>query len=441
MRALVVDLEGEGTALDMALRGQRAGHDVRYWQPPHPGTGKTLPYGQGMLPIVTEWESSADWADLIIVNGNSRSHSDIADYLGRGYPMFATNERTAQLELDREAGMKALEEHGIEVPPYTIVESVDDAIEYIVQHDEPIALKCWGGTSDKASSYVSDSPEDAIFWLKKRVEKDKADGRWMLQQKIEGIEVAVAGWFGPGGWSSAIEENFEHKKLMNDNLGPNTGEQGTVIRHVTESKLFDLVLEPLGPYLQELNYTGDVDVNCIVDKDGKPWPLEFTCRFGIPDIHIRYALLRSDPLEWMLDLLRGEDSFIVSPQIAVGVVLSHGTYPHDSPLGMWEGYPIHGVTGANEDSIHWAQVRKGRFPVIRSGKLQERSGLVTAGMYVAVVTGIGDTVKAASRAAYEVADAIRWPSDVMYRTDIGERLKDELPQLQKHGFLTGMEFE
>jgi hypothetical protein len=47
-----------------------------------------------------------------------------------------------------------------------------------------------------------------------------------LQEKKQGAEFAVGGWYGPGGWCGCWYENLENKKLMVGDLGPNTGEMG-----------------------------------------------------------------------------------------------------------------------------------------------------------------------------------------------------------------------
>jgi hypothetical protein len=46
----------------------------------------------------------------------------------------------------------------------------------------------------------------------------------------------------------------------------------------------------------------------------------------------------------------------------------------------------------------------------------------------------------AAMEAYAAADAVRWPSNEMYRTDIGNRLREDLPALQLHGFAEGMRY-
>lgn len=439
MQLLVMDIEGEAVGLDLALRAQDWGHEVNYWVPPRVSGAFT--YGEGLVDRPEDWEPLMDSSDLVVLTGNSRYTGKLAEYFGRGYPIFGANERAAELELDREKGQEVLEKAGIATLPYVVVDGVEEGIAHIVREQKPIVIKPWGGEGDKALTFVTDTPDDAIFTLKKWAAQGLEVGQLMLQDKVDGVEIGIAGWFGPGGWCKWKEESFEHKKFMNDDLGENTGEQGTVLRHVEKSKLFDLVLEPLTEYLHSVRYVGDCSVNCIVDGKGRPWPLEFTARLGWPDFAIRYEVIPGDPIQWMRDLLQGKDSFAPDPEVAVGIVLSHGDYPKGGdPLSTWEGYPIRGVRKENLHHLHWHMVKLGETPEIADGAVQNREALVTAGNYVAVATGKALDVEGAAQKALAIAKEISWPSNVMYRTDIGARLREQLPQLQRHGFAKGMTF-
>lgn len=99
----------------------------------------------------------------------------------------------------------------------------------------------------------------------------------MLQERIEGYEMAVGGWFGKHGWCMAINENWEEKRKMNDGLGENTGEMGTIMRYVKQSKLFEQTLEPVTDYLLAHGYIGYVDMNCIIDKKANLGHLSLLC--------------------------------------------------------------------------------------------------------------------------------------------------------------------
>jgi phosphoribosylamine--glycine ligase len=67
---------------------------------------------------------------------------------------------------------------------------------------------------------------------------------------------------------------------------------------------------------------------------------------------------------------------------------------------------------------------------------------VTAGDYVLTVSGTGGTVSEAKEACYKtIKNKIDIPNSISYRTDIGERLEDQIPLLQKHGFAKGLKYE
>lgn len=441
MRLLILEIEGEGVGLDLALRAQTAGHAVQYWLPPGPG-GKELRFGEGMVERPKDWESLMDGADLVVLTGNSRYTERLEKYFEEGYPIFGANKRSAQLELDREFGQKVLAAHGVRILPYTVVDDLNAAIAHVVSTRRPIVIKPWGGEGDKSLTAVANTPEEAVFMLE-RWRDAGLQSKLMLQEKVDGVEVGIAGWFSPAaGWLRMVEESWEHKRFMNDDLGQNTGEQGTVIRHVAESLLFDRVLAPLTNYLYSIQYTGDCSVNCMVDADGTPWPLEFTARLGWPDFTIRQELLDGDPIQWMKDLLDGKDSFDPRTDVAVGVVLTHGDYPvSKDPPANWDGFPISGMDELSWPHLHLQHARYGQEPWIdEEGILRHRRAVVTAGNYVMVTTGSGETVSEAAARATSLAFQVKFPSNKMFRTDISRKLEWELPFLQERGYAKGVRY-
>ena len=437
MKILLMDSNLYG--LDLALRCKDAGHDVRLWLPTKKG-GDAYTIGDGMVDKPAEWKPSMNWADLIVLTDNSVYRSELKPYFDKGYPIFGAPDEGAQLELDREKGQQAFEDCGIDTLPFETFTDYDKAIKHVIKTRKAYACKPWGGASDKALSYVASTPEDMVFQLE-RWKKDGLKGQFMLQEKIDGIEMGVSGWFGPSGFLSAIEEDWEEKKLMNDGLGVNTGEQGTILRYVKKSKLFDELLSPLEDYLHSIDYVGNINVNAAIDKDGKPWPFEFTTRLGWPATHLEVSLHQGDPAEWMLDCIEGRDTLEVSDDVCVGVVLSHGDYPNGDRTGRhFEDYPVRGITTENRENLHFCEMKEGKAPAEVGGTIKYVSMPVTAGDYVLVTTGCAGTVKSAADIAYDTIWEINGLCNRQFRTDIGKRLKKELPKLQAFGYADGMEY-
>ena len=106
------------------------------------------------------------------------------------------------------------------------------------------------------------------------------------------------------------------------------------------------------------------------------------------------------------------------------------------PAEKWRGFPINGVSVDNMESVHWQEVMEGEYITLKG---KER-GVLTAGCYLLVATGVGDSVSEAAKAAYKTAWQVKLPSNLMFRTDIGDRLRRELPRLHKLGYAKEVDY-
>lgn len=426
MRVLMICDAGDGL-LDLALRAQRDGHKVRFFLRKY--DPRTRPVGKGLVELVPDWRAHMDWADLVVLESNGAYMTEMAHWQRRGCRIIGGNAESAALELQRTVGMQVFKKAGIPVPPYREFSDYGEAIRYVESKGYPFYSKPCSDTADKSLS-AKTGVEDNPAWMLRRWRKKH--GRppcpFLLQEPIKGVEFAVGGWVGPVGFSEdGFEENFEHKKLFAGDIGPNCGEAGTVTRYVRRSKLADKVLIPCEDYLVNLGYCGCADVNCIVDQDGSPWPLEWTMRFGWPAFNIELALFKEDPIEFLMALACGEPTRGAHRmnEVAVGVVMALPPYPNP-PRDYEEivGVPLYGEAGE-----HWhpCEMQKG-----------EDCDYASAGGYVGVATGTGETVREASRHAYKVLSGLSMPASPFWRNDIGQRLRRDLDALQEHGYAAGM---
>jgi phosphoribosylamine--glycine ligase len=422
-----------GAAVDWAMTCQDWGHEVRMYVS-KTKEGWRSPIGDGIIPRVEEWKSSMKWADLIFLTDNVVYLKDLESYRKAGYPIVGPSFEAAKWELDREVGQEVFKKAGINVMDSTEFTDYDTAIKHVLKTMDRYVSKP-SGDADKALSYVSKSPADMIFMLEywKKAGKNKAP--FILQKFNPGIEMAVGGWFGPGGWSKWFCENFEHKKLMPGDSGCNTGEQGTCLRYVKNSKLAEEVLKPITSFLHKIGYVGYLDVAVIIDKNGVPWPLEFTCRPGWPCFVIQTALHTGDPAQWLLDLFNGKDTLEVNDEIATGVVVSIPPYPYPiKDLKQVCGFPIYGIDSMLTEDIKLCEVMKGVAPLEVDGKIIKSEMYVTAGNYVLVACGTDYTVEGSAKRAYRAIKKCEIPNSPGFRDDIGERLKKQLPDLQDLGY-------
>lgn len=445
MKVLIIDTDITGVAL--ACWCVKAGHEVKLMQRKG-NSGEEYPAGRGIkgienvAPSDVFWgRSLLNWADLIVMTSNNFYLSNLEPYRARGYPIFGPSEASTKLEIDRLLGMKVLEEHGIECPPYIEFPNLDKAIAHILANPHGWAFKCNGDEVDKSTSYVSKDPNDLIARLERWKKNGKKFGQVVLQELVEGIEVGVTRWLGPKGWVGPYNLNFEHKKFMNGEKGPNTGEMGTICQYSNKDKLGRKVLDPLKDYLMECGHIGAVDVNCIVDKRGKPWPLEFTMRLGWPCFNIQMATHLGDPVEWMVSLINGGDALRVDYRVACGVLIAQPDFPYcHYGIKKTDGFPIWGIGPDWVDKRFVApqEMRMGEHPIIKNGRITRETGWCTAGDYLMIVTGLGHSVNAAKTQAYHRVDQIKVP-DGMHRTDIGDKVIKWLPQLHTLGYALDMQ--
>lgn len=429
IKVLIIDIVEEG--LDLAIRCLWAGHDVKFYQPPT----KYLGVGKGLVTRVLDWRDHMTWADLIIPTGIGKYTDELEFYHQKGFPIFGANKAAAQWELDREVGMQIMKQSGIALLPYTKFEKVDEAIAHVLASGDDtrfVSKPC--GDGDRAMSYVSKSPDDMIYMLEKWKKEDKLKKPFIMQEFAAGIEMAVGGWWGPAGWEGVWEENFEHKKLMVGEKGQNTGEMGTAMKYVEHSNLAKETLEKVEGALTGVGFVGNIDLSCIINKDGI-WPMEWTMRMGWPAAMIQLSLHKSDPAEWMLDLVNGKRSLHVRGDTAIGVVIGIPDFPYSKLTDKnVEGVPIYGINKDNIADIHFAQVMAGEVPIVKNGTITRETMFVSAGDNILTVVGRGPTVSKASERAYKLIDELVIPNSPIYRVDIGDRLEKQLPELQKLGF-------
>jgi phosphoribosylamine---glycine ligase len=422
--------------LDWVMRCQDDGHSVRWYTIRRLDTWP----GKGLAEFVADWREHMKWADMVVLADNTKYIDEIDAWRDKGILVVGASHAAADWELNRTVGQSIFKKYGVAVASYKEFDSYDRAIAYVKRENRRFVSKPCGDEPDKALSYVAESPADMVYMLERWKKAQRHKGSFILQEFVGGVEMAIGAWFGPHGFNRGWCENFEFKKLMAGECGPATGEMGTVLRYVESSKLADKVLKPIEPALEKIRYVGYVDVNCIVDEDGAPWPLEFTMRPGWPTFNIQQALLDGDAATWLYDLAQGRDARAVRlGEVATGVVLVIPDFPYSKlTRKAVTGIPVYGLE--RQPNLHPCELMAGSAPTDVDGKVTEAPCMVTAGDYLLVGTGTGDSVRSSASRAYSALKKVQVPNSPFWRPDIGQRLKKQLPILQAHGYAKGMSY-
>jgi len=435
---LILSIDPSGLSLDWCMRCVAAGHTVKLYTK----GSRSSHIGQGLVDKVSNWRKYMDVADLIFSADNLEFMDEIDDYIKKGYPVFGPGKRAAKLELNRMYGQDVIKEFNGPVIPSHEFKNYDAAINFVKQNPKRYVCKPCGEEEDKTLSYVAKDEADLIGFLTKRKEKGKGSPYFILQEFKAGMEIACTGIFGPAGWMDFWCEGFEFKKQMNDDLGVNTGEMGTVIRYTPESKIADILMKPLAPLLHKIGYVGMLDMNCIIDeKDGTPWPMEWTARPGYPMWNIMQPCIDGDPAQWMLDCVKGKNTLKVDMKTTVGVVMANGDFPFNKrEEEEYLDFPVL-TEDVDYKHLHLCEMKLSKTVKMIDGEMHENvPELGTAGSYILVCTGVDDTISGAKDKAYEQIKKVKLGNDPQYRTDIGERCEKMLPKLKKFGFCTGWKY-
>lgn len=209
----------------------------------------------------------------------------------------------------------------------------------------------------------------------------------------------------------------DHKRLLDDDRGPNTGGMGAYapVSLATDALMQDVVRRIFEPTLGALAahgrpFTGLLYAGLMLTADG-PRVVEFNCRFGDPETQavLPVAEVNVSFTELLATVARGEripkDARCKPKGAAVTTVLASAGYPDHPRTGAFISIPLD-----LPDIL-----------VFHAGTARNADGrLVTAGGRVLGVTGIGETFAEAQRRSRDAAQRIDFDGR-QFRSDIGWR--------------------
>jgi len=222
-----------------------------------------------------------------------------------------------------------------------------------------------------------------------------------------------------------VNINFEHKKLFPGDIGPYTGEMGTLMYWSLPNTIFRTTLEKMREDIKKSGYVGYIDINCIANARGI-YPLEYTCRFGYPHISIAMEGVISEWGTFLYKIAKGENLELKTKKgFQIGVVCAVPPFPYDDKIEMSIYKDLSIIfKKPNLDGIHLGDVKL----VDNHWQIAGDTG------YALVVTGSGITVEDARKQVYARLENILL-QNMFYRTDIGLGWNEDSDKLQTWGYL------
>ena len=416
MNILILGSGGREYSIGLAIKKENT-HNLYFM----PGNGATSNLGTNIN--IKDYEKLAIFAkensiDLTIVGPEAPLVDGVVDIFRReNLAIFGPTKAAARLEGSKAYMKNILKKYNIPTAAFIETSNKNEAYEFIDNMKNlPIVVKADGLCAGKGV-IIAQSKEEA----KKTVEDmlsgssfGEAGANVVVEEFLDGYELSVFA-ICDGKNYKVLPAAQDHKRLGDDDTGPNTGGMGAyaptpLVNDEIYKKIEERVIKPTLEGMQKENapFEGVLFIGVMVVK-GEPIILEYNVRFGDPECEILMPLLETPVSELFyygatkqLDKL----DIKIKNEFAVGVVMASENYPYGSSKAA--EIIIDEIVDEdlkNNSHISFAGVEN------IDGKLMATGGRVL------VCVGTGNSIKVARDRAYMLCGQVHFAGKKC-RTDI-----------------------
>jgi phosphoribosylamine--glycine ligase len=415
MKALVVGSGGREHALVQALARSPKITKI-FAAPGNPGMtqAQCLPVSAEDIPGLLQLAKDHQ-VDLTVVGPEVPLVQGIVDqFEASGFKIFGPSRRAAILEGSKAFTKDFLEKYHIPTAKYRVFRDFAAAKKFVEENAKtPWVVKVDGLAAGKGV-FVSKTPKETIAALEEIfLKKSFGEQSVVLEEFLEGEEVSFM-VLSDGERSLPLASAQDHKRLLDQDQGPNTGGMGAyspapLMTPSLHEKVMARIIAPAlkGMVAEGRSFKGILYAGLMI-VSGEPYVLEFNVRFGDPEAQVILPRLRSDWIDLLEAVVDGHLDRVTpiwKEESAVVVVLAAEGYPQ-SPR---KGDPIEGMDEAAKESY-----------VFHAGTKLQNGKFVTAGGRVLGITALGKNLKTAVERAYDAVKKIHFKG-MHYRKDIASR--------------------
>ncbi|MFH1173362.1 MAG: phosphoribosylamine--glycine ligase [bacterium] len=385
-----------------------------------PGNPGTALIGENVFLDILDHQIVINFAkqnqiDLVVIGPDDVLASGLANSLqNAGIKVFGPTKEAAEIEWSKSFAKDLLQRLNIPTAKFETFTEIEKAKRYIQNHDYPLVIKASGLALGKGVM-IANNYEEAMIVLEKMIIQKifgSAGETVIIEEYLQGEEISVHA-FCDGETAVLFPAAQDHKRIFDNDKGPNTGGMGTIVPVPTVSKS---IMDQIGkqiviPILQELKsigrpFKGVLFPGIMLTKD-EPKVLEFNARFGDPETQSYMRILKTDLAEILLACIDGRlDTMEVEWESlsACCIVLASKGYPGNYPKGL----PISGIAEAEKME---------GIVVFQAGTKLEDGKVMTNGGRVLGVSAIGIGLDEALSKAYEAVEVINFDGK-QFRKDI-----------------------
>jgi len=356
--------------------------------------------------------------DLTVVGPEIPLVAGIVDkFQAKGLKIFGPNKFAAQLEGSKVFAKEFMVRNNIPTAKFKSFDDSLNAKDYIDEVGAPLVVKAEGLASGKGVIICSSETEaeSAIDLIMEEKVFKEAGNRVVIEEYLEGEEASILA-ISDGENFVVLESSQDHKRIFDNDQGPNTGGMGAyspapVVSENLKQEIAQEILKPVidGMKKEGHEFRGVLYAGLMITKEG-PKVLEFNVRFGDPETQAILPRLKSDLVEIIFAALDGKLADFKlewDSRPCVCVVMAAGGYPGDYEKNKL----ISGLDKAKElkDIV-----------VFHAGTKRENGKILTSGGRVLGVTGLGNGITDAIDKTYQAVAKISFEK-AHFRKDIGAK--------------------
>ncbi len=413
MKILIIGSGGREHALGWKLKQSPRVKKI-YFAPGNPGTKKI---GENIPNIeATDIKKLVQFAkdkkiDLTVVGPETALVLGIADVFRKEkLNIIGPSKKASQIEGSKTFAKEIMKKYKIPTAQYIAFNHSNDAKKHLDKAKYPLVIKADDLCMGKGVA-VCRNKKEAEQFLQQLVGKKIIIEECLFGQEISFMVITDGKDF------LSFLPSQDHKRLIDNDRGPNTGGMGayTPVPFIDKKLIKQIEKEIVAPTIKGLAkegciYQGILYPGLILTREG-PKVLEFNCRFGDPETQPLMMQMQSDLVEIFVAQQKKQlknKKIIFKKGFSVGVTIASAGYPGDYK----KGEQIYGL-----DSIEGKEVQ-----IFHAGTKKLNKKIVTNSGRVLTVTASGATLEETIKKTYQYIGKKGVHFKMMqYRRDIGKK--------------------
>jgi phosphoribosylamine--glycine ligase len=338
----------------------------------------------------------------------------VDEFLKEDLAVIGPSKLAAEIEGSKVFAKTFMKKYRIPTADFQVFDDIVFALTHIREKEFPLVLKADGLAAGKGV-FICNNYTEAETVLNHIMHQNifgDAGAQVVIEECLRGEEASLFAFSDGKHFVSTILSQ-DHKQLLKDNKGPNTGGMGAYapahFKYDLKKQIDDMIIAPTlkGMKKEGRTFRGILYAGVMLTENG-PKVLEFNCRLGDPETQVILPLLDNDLIDVCEAILNECIDEVVlkwKNKSAINVVIASGGYP-----GAYEkGYPITGLDEVSDDTL-----------MFFSGVKKEKDTLLTNGGRVLSLTALEKDLLDAQEKVYKEVKKISF-ADSYYRTDIAQK--------------------